>query len=627
MSISKKFNKNIKIKEFCESKTLIGKPCKNTKFKMNVFCKRHLKNTTTLISLPESLILLPSEEIGKELCELKTKKGTLCKNQNFEMNVLCENHLSKTKTVSYKIESCKNPKNGKRLCKINECDFCFKKSFASSIKAQYWSEDKNGDINPRDVSISNGKNFWFKCGECFHDFNAPIYSLKAGNWCPFCSNQKLCKNECDFCFKKSFASSIKAQYWSENKNGDINPRDVSISNGKNFWFKCGECFHDFNAKLSNITTGKWCPFCSHQKSCKNECDFCFKKSFASSIKAQYWSKDKNDDINPRNVSLSCNKNFWFKCGECFHDFNAKLCSITAGNWCPFCSHQKSCKNECDFCFKKSFASSIKAQYWSKDKNGDINPRDVSLSCNEFFWFKCGECFHDFNAKLSSITAGNWCSFCSNQKLCKNKCNFCFKKSFASSKKAQFLSKDKNGDINPRDVSLSCNEIFWFKCGECFHDFYASLCNIKAGKWCPYCINKTEKKIYDFLKSTRHHTVIQAKFDWCKSKTTGRHKKFDFYLEEYNIIIELDGCQHFRQVSNWKSPEETIKNDVEKMKCALENNISVIRITQIDVFNDIYDWKKFILDNLCKKYKPEIIYKCSKNRYENAHKNFTITSKN
>ena len=49
---------------------------------------------------------------------------------------------------------------------------------------------------------------------------------------------------------------------------------------------------------------------------------------------------------------------------------------------------------------------------------------------------------------------------------------------------------------------------------------------------------------------------------------------------YNkIIIELDGAQHFIQVSNWKSPKETIENDIEKMRLAVYNGYYVIRIEQ------------------------------------------------
>jgi very-short-patch-repair endonuclease len=44
-----------------------------------------------------------------------------------------------------------------------------------------------------------------------------------------------------------------------------------------------------------------------------------------------------------------------------------------------------------------------------------------------------------------------------------------------------------------------------------------------------------------------------------------------FSENFKLIAELDGAQHFEQVSNWKSPEETSKVDNLKY-CALKTDI-------------------------------------------------------
>lgn len=76
--------------------------------------------------------------------------------------------------------------------------------------------------------------------------------------------------------------------------------------------------------------------------------------------------------------------------------------------------------------------------------------------------------------------------------------------------------------------------------------------------------------------------------------------FDFCIKDYKLIIELDGEQHFKQVSNCQSPAETQKNDKYKMKCANDHGYSVIRIYQLDVWNDKNDWKSNLIDAI-KKY--------------------------
>jgi len=66
--------------------------------------------------------------------------------------------------------------------------------------------------------------------------------------------------------------------------------------------------------------------------------------------------------------------------------------------------------------------------------------------------------------------------------------------------------------------------------------------------------------------------------------------FDFGLEEEKVLIELDGIQHFEQVSNWDHPERVQAKDVEKTKKAMEAGYSVVHLYQPEVWEDRYDWR-------------------------------------
>ena len=101
--------------------------------------------------------------------------------------------------------------------------------------------------------------------------------------------------------------------------------------------------------------------------------------------------------------------------------------------------------------------------------------------------------------------------------------------------------------------------------------------------------KTEAKLYNLLITIYPTSIRQFTPEWVKPK------RFDFCIPEYKIIIELDGRQHFQQVSNWSSPESQFENDKYKEKCANDNGYSVIRIIQEDVFDDTYDWFKELCD--------------------------------
>ena len=73
--------------------------------------------------------------------------------------------------------------------------------------------------------------------------------------------------------------------------------------------------------------------------------------------------------------------------------------------------------------------------------------------------------------------------------------------------------------------------------------------------------------------------------------------FDFGLEEEKILIELDGIQHFEQVSNWDSPDNVKAKDVEKMVKAVEAGYSVIHIFQPEVWSDAYDWQVVLKEQI------------------------------
>jgi len=80
----------------------------------------------------------------------------------------------------------------------------------------------------------------------------------------------------------------------------------------------------------------------------------------------------------------------------------------------------------------------------------------------------------------------------------------------------------------------------------------------------------------------------------------------------NLLIELDGPQHFIPVSNWQSPEETQERDLYKMECAINNNYRIIRLIQNDVLKDVFDWKIELMNAI--NSDEQCIYICKNNEY-------------
>ncbi len=317
-------------------------------------------------------------------------------------------------------------------------------------------------------------------------------------------------------------------------------------------------------------------------------------TFSSSEKSKYWSPKNR--LKPSEVPRASTELFIFDCNKCGHEFSKQLNTVQSGSWCPFCVNRKICNNDCEYCFDKSFASSPRALQWS-DKN-EVTPREVMKSAHEKYFFNCEKCYHELYITLNSVTIkGNWCIFCANKKLCESEsCKICENKSFSGNKYSKYWSLKNT--ILPRMVLKSSANKYIFDCPSCNNEYLSSPGTITAGHWCGCTVNKTENKLCQFLKT--HTNVIiekEKKFDWCKNI---KHLPFDIVIEQYKIIIECDGEQHFIKKIHFKTQfEEIQKTDKYKMTLAKKYGYSIIRIFQPDVWYDKNNWEQNLKDAIIK----------------------------
>lgn len=410
-----------------------------------------------------------------------------------------------------------------------------------------------------------------------------------------------------------------ARQWHPTINGNLKPEQFTAGSGKKIWWlcknKCKEgCNHEWQATIYDRTSGYGCPFCS-------PCRFklCIHDSIVYSHPdvAKQWHPTKNNELQPEKYGFGSHKKVWWLCEKtckdgCKHEWESVISSRCNGVNCPFCSRpqKKNCIHDSII-----YTHPDIAKQWDLLKNKHIKIETITSGNGKKVWWKCEkeEC-HEWECIIQNRTRGNGCPFCACQKICgKDDCNSCRLKTFANHFKAVCWS-DKNIE-KPYEVFISAKEKYWFKCDKCEREFNTSLNNVSSGKWCPYCVNKTEQKLFDIL-ITKYTTLQQQfKVEWCKNKT---YLPFDFVIEDYKIIIELDGRQHFEQISNWSPPLDTQANDKFKMKCANSNKYSIIRLLQEDVFYDVYDWLNELIINIEKiKYDKCIqnIFMCKDNEYE------------
>jgi hypothetical protein len=120
-----------------------------------------------------------------------------------------------------------------------------------------------------------------------------------------------------------------------------------------------------------------------------------------------------------------------------------------------------------------------------------------------------------------------------------------------------------------------------------------------GNGCPNCnSSKGEEKIKEILTNNMVLFIRGKTFDDCKGKK--RKLPFDFYLSEYNTLIEFQGRQHF-EVVNFMGGEDAFKkiqvtDKLKKDYCSLKG-IRLLEITYKDDVEKVLN--QFLCENWCK----------------------------
>ena len=321
--------------------------------------------------------------------------------------------------------------------------------------------------------------------------------------------------------------------------------------------------------------------CSPKKLCGNtSCNECFNKSFASHEKAAYLSKNNTTD--PRSVFKSSAHYLIFSCGQSGHpDFPATTNNVSRGKWCKPCGHLTSQKKQQTPQTEviKQFVEKHGLTYdYSKVITNGVD-RPVNVICRIHGEFHVTPWNH-----ISSATGG--CEHCAI--IYRGERNrYTFDEFCEMANKVHFrvgydysVGREEYKTLKGEEITIICK----------IHGPFKQLPSVHLmGCGCPFCKNKTEGILKSFLEKLFQDVVHQFKLENCKNPDTGRNLKFDSEIGSIKTIVELDGRQHFTQVSNWGDPKESLKRDIYKMQRAEAEGYKIIRIFQEDVYNNDEKW--------------------------------------
>lgn len=133
-----------------------------------------------------------------------------------------------------------------------------------------------------------------------------------------------------------------------------------------------------------------------------------------------------------------------------------------------------------------------------------------------------------------------------------------------------------------------NMKFKFKCEKCgcISDLRSLNQIIQHGYSCPYCSdNKSipNKFMVELLKMIGLDFKSEKTFNWSNGK------QYDFYIPSLNMIIEMNGIQHYKETPRGRSLKEEQENDKYKKELALTNNID--KYIVIDCRYSEFKWLK------------------------------------
>ncbi len=124
--------------------------------------------------------------------------------------------------------------------------------------AKEWNYEKNINLTPFDVTAGSGKRVWWLCEKGHAYEQLIIKRVNRGYSCPYCSGHKALRGFNDLVT----VNPRLAREWHPTKNEDLTPFDVTAGSGKRVWWLC-PLGHEYQATIHDRNSDNTqCPICN-----------------------------------------------------------------------------------------------------------------------------------------------------------------------------------------------------------------------------------------------------------------------------------------------------------------------------------------------------------------------------
>lgn len=314
--------------------------------------------------------------------------------------------------------------------------------------------------------------------------------------------------------------------------------------------QCIDCNTEFMKYPQEIKEGRGCPNCSRIKTNKLISNKSKEKAYSNiEFIEKLYSINKN--IEPLDEYINSKTKIKCQCKICNYIWNPIANNLLMGQGCPNCKGKVFNIEELKKILKEKSLSLI-------TNINEIHYKHDKFEC------KCNKCGYIFEANYSKLYK-NGCPCCSGKIVVKG-----INDMWTTSPEIARLLLDPEDGYKYTKTS---NKMVDFKCDCCGKLFSNKTINqvYYYGLQCQDCsdgLSFGEKFMLNILKYYNIDFKIHKKFEW------SNNKEYDFYIDSYKYIVEMNGIQHYEEThrKNARSLQEEKDNDSYKFVLALNNGI-------------------------------------------------------
>ena len=266
--------------------------------------------------------------------------------------------------------------------------------------------------------------------------------------------------------------------------------------------------------------------------------------------------------------------------KCGNEYDIRFADFKKGN---------SCRNCCEYDKSLAYYIEIKLNLrledvWDFEKN-IINPNYIKYGSHKRAWFKCMKNSNhpSYETEIRLFTKREYrCPYCAHKKIIREE-----SLGYNYPELVPFWGTKNKKSIF--ETSCFTTSKYWFICENCNKEYQTSpkeFTRRGRSKNCLTCgFSKGENKISEYLIYKNIKYTTQKTFDFLVGINNGL-LSYDFYLADYNLLIEYqgefhDGNTRFKKDTYYDRQQE---HDKRKREYAKDHNIKLLEIWYWDYDN-------------------------------------------